>query len=139
MSKIDMNIFSSPEMSEQEKLSYLLNGTSISDDGDTGSSSAAATGMLLNASLSGATMAISSIVEDIGINNFQLETTGSGSSSQVSASANLTDRLKVSYGYGLFDAIGEFRVRYQIFSRLFVQFVNRTDQAVDIFYNFSID
>ncbi|MGN1357250.1 MAG: translocation/assembly module TamB domain-containing protein [Succinivibrionaceae bacterium] len=139
MSKIDMNIFSSPEMSEQEKLSYLLNGSSISDDGDTGSSSAAATGMLLNASLSGATMAISSIVEDIGINNFQLETTGSGSSSQVSASANLTDRLKVSYGYGLFDAIGEFRVRYQIFSRLFVQFVNRTDQAVDIFYNFSID
>ena len=130
---IDMKIFSEPPMSESEKLSYLLNGVALSaENQDT--ASMATTSMLLNAGLSTASNSISDITSGLGLSDFRFETTNG---SQVTASAYLTKKFKVSYGVGIGNAVGELKLRYELLSRLFVQFISSTDSAVDLFYNFN--
>lgn len=135
--KMQLKIFSEPEMSDAEKLSYLLKGTPLSEDG--GENSAAAAGMLLGASLGSASNSMQDFTNAIGLKDFQLESTGSGDSSAVQASFYLTRKLKVSYGYGLFDSIMQLKLRYQLMRKLYLQYLNGAEQAVDLFYTFSFD
>jgi translocation and assembly module TamB len=132
---IDMKIFSEPQMSESEKLSYLLNGVGLTGQ-DQDTAAMATTSMLLNAGLSTASSSVSELASGIGLNDFRLETTNGD---QVTASAYITKKLKVSYGFGIANSIGELKLRYELMSKLFVQFVNSTDNAVDLFYSFSFD
>ena len=135
--KMDLKVFSEPEMSEAEKLSYLLKGTGLSEDAS--SNSAAAASMLLGASLGSASNSMQDLTNAIGLNDFQLESTGSGDSSAVQASFYLTKKLKVSYGYGLVDSIMQLKLRYELMKKLYVQYLNGNEQAVDLFYTFNFD
>lgn len=135
-SKIDLKVFSEPEMSEPAKMSYLLNGYGLTEDN---SGSASSLALLLGATLSTASNSISSVTNQLGIKDFSLESSGSGDNSQVAASFYLTKKFKVSYGIGLMDSVSELKLRYELFSKFFVQFISSTDNAVDLFYNFSFD
>lgn len=133
VNNIDMKIFSEPQMSESEKLSYLLNGVGLTGQ-DQDTAAMATTSMLLNAGLSTASSSVSELASGLGLSDFRLETTNG---SQVTASAYVTKKLKVSYGYGIANSIGELKLRYELMSKLFLQFINSTDNAVDLFYSFS--
>ncbi len=135
--KIDLKVFSEPELSDAEKLSYLLKGTALSEDAS--ENSAAAASMLLGASLGSASNSLQDFTNSIGLKDFQLESTGSGDSSAVQASFYLTRNFKVSYGVGLFDSIMQLKLRYQLMKKLYLQYVNGVEQAVDLFYTFSFD
>ncbi len=130
-----VEIYSEPQLSQTEKLSYLLRGKSSSSSGTT-SNDEAMTGILLGAGLSQANGLVSGIVENFGFSDVSLDSTGSGDDTQVSISGYLMPGLQLQYGVGVFTSIGEVKLRYELMPRLYVQALSGLNQALDLFYKF---
>lgn len=133
----DIAIFSEPAMDETRSLSYLLRGRAPDASGD-GVDSALTTA-LIGMSLGRAGGAVGSVGEAFGIDNLTLDTAGSGDDSQVAVSGQINDKLKVSYGVGIFSPIAELTLRYTLLRDLYLQAVSGANQAVDLIYQFSRD
>lgn len=132
-----IEVFSTPSMEQQEALSYLLSGSGLESRE---SSSNSAIGLaLLSLSLSKSGKVIGQIGETFGISDLNLSTEGNGDSSQVVISGNITPRLEVKYGIGLFSALAELTLRYRILPKLYLQSVTGASNAVDLIYQFEFD
>ena len=130
-----IEIYSEPQLSETEKLSYLLRGKSTSSSGTT-SNDEAMTGILLGAGLSQANGLVSGIGESLGLSDVSLDSTGSGDNTQVSISGYLIPGLQLQYGVGVFTSIAEVKIRYELMPRLYLQALSGLNQALDLFYKF---
>ncbi|MGB2079816.1 MAG: translocation/assembly module TamB domain-containing protein, partial [Vibrio sp.] len=128
-------VFSEPSMSQTNALSYLLRGRGVDDD--TGGNSMATA--LIGLSLAKGNQTVGNVGEKIGIEDMQLGTAGSGDDAQVTVSGYIAPGLQVMYGMGIFDAVGEFTVRYELFKDFYVQAVTGVDSAVDALYQFEFD
>ncbi|WP_311943857.1 autotransporter assembly complex protein TamB [Halomonas piscis] len=128
-------IFSEPAMDETRALSYLLRGRA--PDASGGGMDNALTTALIGMSLGRAGGAVGSVGEAFGIEDLTLDTTGAGDDSQVAVSGQLSDRLRVSYGVGIFSPIAELTLRYTLWRDLYLQAVSGANQAVDLIYQFS--
>ena len=132
----DITLFSRPNMSQNEILSYILYGhgldkSALQTDGG-GNNSA----MLLGLGVSGLSSVASGLASSFGMSDVQLATQGSGDEMQVAVQGYINRRLRVSYGYGVFSTVGEFKVRYELVRSLYAEFVSSLDQAVDLIYSF---
>ena len=132
--KIDF--VSSPAMSDNEALSYILYGHGLEKDASSQDSNSS---LLLGLGLSSTTGIVNSLVGAFGIQDVQVGTAGSGEDTQVAVQGYITRRIRVSYGYGVFNAIGEFKVRYEFMRKLYAEFASSIDQAVDLIYSFEFD
>lgn len=130
-----VTIFSEPQLSETEKLSYLLRGKSTSASGTT-SGDEAMTGILLGAGLSQASGLVSGLGEGLGLSDVTLDSAGSGDDTQVSVSGYLRPGLQLQYGVGIYNSISEIRLRYELIPRLYLQALSGVGQALDLFYKF---
>ncbi len=130
-----VTIFSEPQLSETEKLSYLLRGKSTSASGAT-SGDEAMTGILLGAGLSQASGLVSGLGEGLGLSDVTLDSSGSGDDTQVSLSGYLRPGLQLQYGVGIYNSISEIRLRYELIPRLYLQALSGLGQALDLFYKF---
>ncbi|MGV6988196.1 autotransporter assembly complex protein TamB [Testudinibacter sp. P80/BLE/0925] len=131
----DVSVFSEPGMSQDEALSYLLTGRGLDNSGDSASSASIGAAMLgLGLSKSG--KLVGGIGEAFGISDLTLDTAGIGDNSQVVVSGNITPRLQIKYGVGLFQPLAELTLRYKIMPQLFLQSVSGVSQAVDLLYQF---
>ena len=63
---------------------------------------------------------------------------GAGEESQVVVTGNLTDRLSIGYGVGVFSPIAELTLRYKLWRNLYLEAVSGASQAVDLVYTFSL-
>ncbi len=66
-------------------------------------------------------------------------TAGSGDGSQVTISGYIAPGLQVKYGVGIFNALGEFTVRYELVTNLYLEAVTGIDSAVDLIYQFEFN
>lgn len=130
-----IKVYAEPSMSEDQALSYLLSGQPIDDDEGNGGAAGSA---LLSLTLSQTGNALSSVGQAFGIKNLNVGATGTGDNSKVAVSGNLTDRIQLRYGIGLFTGLAEFTVRLKVLPRLYLQSVSSVNQAVDLFYQFEI-
>lgn len=133
----DINLFSKPTLSQNEILSYILYGhgldkSAINQDSNNSN-------LLLGLGVSGVSGLMSSVASSFGVRDVQLNTQGSGDETQVSVQGYINRRLRISYGYGIFSAVGEFKVRYELIQNLYAEFVSSIDQAVDLVYSFEFD
>ncbi|GAA3908707.1 translocation/assembly module TamB domain-containing protein [Halomonas cibimaris] len=128
-------IFAEPAMNETRALSYLLRGRA--PDASGGGVDTALTTALIGMSLGRAGGAVGSVGEAFGIDDLTLDTTGAGESSQVAVSGQLSDKLRVSYGVGIFSPIAELTLRYTLWRDLYLEAVSGANQAVDLIYQFS--
>lgn len=128
-------IFAEPAMEEPRALSYLLRGRA--PDASGGGIDSALTTALIGMSLGRTGGAVGSIGEAFGIDDLALDTTGTGDSSQVAVSGQLTDDLRISYGVGIFSPIAELTLRYTLWRNLYLQAVSGANQAVDLIYSFT--
>ena len=133
----DINLFSKPAMSQNEILSYILYGHGL--DKNVLNQESNNSGMLLGLGISGVSSVMSSLASSFGMNNVQFNTQGSGDDTQFSVEGYVSRRLRLSYGYGVFSAVGEFKVRYELIQNLYAEFVSSIDQAVDLIYSFEFD
>ncbi|WCE29425.1 autotransporter assembly complex protein TamB [Vibrio sp. SCSIO 43137] len=128
-------IFSQPAMPQANALSYLLRGQNIDGKSDGN----AMTTALIGLSLAKSGKLVGKIGEAFGVSDLHLDTAGSGDSSQVTVSGYITPELQVKYGVGIFNSLGEFTVRYQLMTDLYLEAVSGVSSAVDLLYQFEFD
>ncbi|MGY3942665.1 autotransporter assembly complex protein TamB [Aeromonas tecta] len=132
--KPKISVYSEPQMTQSEQLSYLLRGKGLQTGGEDGGFN----GLLVAGAVSQANGVVSSIGESLGMSDVALDTAGSGDDTQVTLSAYLLPGLQFQYGVGVFSPIAEFKLRYEVLPRLYLQAVSGVAQAVDIFYRFTL-
>ena len=132
--KID--IFSRPEMSQSEALSYLLRGKGLDQTNGSGDM---ATQLFLGVGLMQTNNVIGNIGESVGLEDMTLDSRGEGDDTQVEVSAYIMPKIQIAYGYGLYNAVSEFRIRYEMFPRFYIEATSSIEQAVDAVYKLDFD
>lgn len=132
-----VTLFSRPAMSQNEILSYLLYGHGLEKTPENPESSSSQ--LLLALGLGTTSGLMNSISDAFGMRSLQFGSSGSGESTQVGVQGYLTNRIMISYGYGVFSSVGEFRLRYELMRKLYAEFVSSVDQAVDLIYSFDFN
>ena len=130
-----VTIFSEPGMPQDQALSYILTGRSLENSSDS-TSSGSVGAALLGMGLAKTGNVVGGIGKAFGINDLNLDTQGVGDSSKVVVSGNITPRLQIKYGVGLFDGLAEVTLRYRLLPQLYVQSVSGVNQAFDLLYQF---
>lgn len=128
-------VFSDPSMASANALSYLLRGRNL--DAESGDNSMTTT--LIGLSLAQSGKLVGEIGQAFGVQDLQLDTSGSGDDSQVTVSGYVLPGLQVKYGVGIFNSLGEFTLRYRLMKDLYIEAVSGLTSAVDILYQFEFD
>ncbi|KJZ42184.1 translocation/assembly module TamB domain-containing protein [Pseudomonas fluorescens] len=124
-------IFSEPAMSQEQALSYLVLGRPLSSNGEDNNMLAQAA---LGLGLMGSSGVTSGLAKDLGIQDFQLDTQGSGSATSVVASGNLSEKLSLRYGVGVFEPANTIALRYKLSKKVYLEAAGGVASSLDIFY-----
>ena len=88
----------------------------------------------LGLGLAGSSDLTGSLAKSLGIDDFQLDTQGSGASTSVVASGNLTERLSLRYGVGVFEPANTIALRYLLSKKLYLEAASGIASSLDLFY-----
>ncbi|MCW2272234.1 translocation/assembly module TamB domain-containing protein [Pseudomonas sp. JUb96] len=124
-------VFSEPAMSQEQALSYLVLGRPLGTTGEDNNMLAEAA---LGLGLAGSAGITGSLASSLGIDDFQLDTQGSGTSTSVVASGNLTERLSLRYGVGVFEPVNTVALRYKLSKKVYLEAASGLASSLDIFY-----
>lgn len=124
-------VFSEPAMSQEQALSYLVLGRPLGTTGEDNNMLAEAA---LGLGLAGSAGITGSLASSLGIDDFQLDTQGSGTTTSVVASGNLTERLSLRYGVGVFEPVNTVALRYKLSKKVYLEAASGLASSLDIFY-----
>ncbi|AZC19470.1 Inner membrane component of TAM transport system [Pseudomonas sp. CMR5c] len=124
-------IFSEPAMSQEQALSYLVLGRPLSSGGEDNNMLAQAA---LGLGLMGSSELTGGIAKNLGIQDFQLDTQGSGNATSVVASGNISERLSLRYGVGVFEPASTIALRYKLSKKVYLEAASGFASSLDIFY-----
>ncbi|WP_341305286.1 translocation/assembly module TamB domain-containing protein [Pseudomonas sp. TMP25] len=124
-------VFSEPAMSQEQALSYLVMGRPLGQGGGDNSVFAQAA---LALGMAGSAPLISNLAQGLGIGDFQLDTQGSGVTTRVVASGNLSERLSLRYGVGVFEPANTIALRYELSRKLYLEAASGLASSLDLFY-----
>lgn len=126
-----IQVFAEPAMSQEQALSYLVLGRALgADSGDSNLLANAA----LSLGLAGSASFTGDLANRLGIDDFQLDTEGSGANTSVVASGRLTERLTLRYGVGVFEPANTVALRYRLTRRIFLEAASGLASSLDLFY-----
>lgn len=126
-----IDVFSEPAMSQEQALAYLVLGRPLgADTGDSNLLAQAALGL----GLAGSSSITGGLAQRLGIQDFQLDTEGTGAGTSVVATGRLTERLALRYGVGVFEPSNTIALRYQLTRRIFLEAASGLASSLDIFY-----
>ena len=129
-----VSLFSDPGMDQVKQLSYLLTGRDLDKENESQSSNAQLINTLVNFGIGRSESGVGRIGRKLGVDNLNLQAAGDGDRTQVQLSGQLSDRLRVSYGLGVFDSISELKLRYDLFPDIYLEAVSGAENALDLFY-----
>jgi translocation and assembly module TamB len=133
-----VSVFSEPVMEQQQILSYMLTGRGMGQSsGD--SQDTILTNALLSLGLGQSENLISKVGNKLGFEDVNLDTLGQGDGTQLSLSGTIAPGVQLRYGVGVFDSISEVAIRYELIPRLYIEAVSGVSNAIDIYYQFSIE
>ncbi|MBD9484061.1 translocation/assembly module TamB [Pseudomonas sp. PDM14] len=115
-------VFSTPAMSQEQALSYLVLGRPMNSGGDGNALGQAALAM----GLSGSAPVTGALAERLGIKDFQLDDDG--------ASGRLSERLSIRYGLGVLEPSSVVALRYELSKRLYLEAASGLASSLDLFY-----
>ena len=124
-------VFSEPAMSQEQALSYLVLGRPLGQGGDDNNMLAQAA---LALGMAGSAPLLGNLAAGLGLRDFQLDTEGSGVTTSVVASGNLSERLSLRYGVGVFEPANTIALRYELSRRLYLEAASGLASSLDIFY-----
>ena len=124
-------VFSEPAMSQEQALSYLVLGRPLGASGEDNNMLAEAA---LGLGLAGSAGITGGLATRLGIDDFQLDTEGSGNATSVVASGNLTERLSLRYGVGVFEPANTIALRYKLSKKVYLEAASGLASSLDIFY-----
>ena len=131
LKKPNLEVFSTPSMSEADAISYLLTGRPMGERG--GAESAGVTAALQASGIGSVT---SEIGRQFGLDELRVDTGGGLAEASVVAGTYLSPRLYVQYVNEL--ATGEviLRLRHDLTERIQIQTETGRSQGLDLFYTF---
>lgn len=132
-----ITLFGEPPMSQEDALSYLLRGRPMGADGPGGDELLAQAALALG--VYGGGGAAGALAERLGVQDFEIEATGEGDTTQVVVSGFLTPRVYVAYGVGVFEPINTLTLRYHLTWQMYLEAVSGVENALDLMYRFEID
>ncbi len=124
-------IFSEPAMAQEDALSYLVLGRSRTTTGEDNNMLAEAA---LGLGLMGSAGVTSDIATKLGIQDFDLDTQGSGNNTAVVASGKITEKLSLRYGVGVFEPASTIALRYLLSKKVYLEVASGVASSLDIFY-----
>ncbi len=124
-------VFAEPAMSQEQALSYLVLGRPLSTTGEDSNLLAQAA---LGLGLAGSSSLTGSVAKELGIEDFQLDTAGSGASTNVVASGKITEKLSLRYGVGVFEPANTIALRYLLSKKVYLEVASGVASSLDIFY-----
>jgi translocation and assembly module TamB len=124
-------IFSEPAMSQEQALSYLVLGRPLSTTGEDSNMLAQAA---LGLGLMGSAELTGGLAKNLGIQDFQLDTQGSGTATSVVASGNISEKLSLRYGVGVFEPANTIALRYKLSKKVYLEAASGIASSLDIFY-----
>ncbi len=124
-------IFSEPAMSQEQALSYLVLGRPLSTSGEDNNMLAQAA---LGLGLMGSAGVTSDLAKNLGIQDFELDTQGSGNATAVVASGKITEKLSLRYGVGVFEPASTIALRYLLSKKVYLEVASGVASSLDIFY-----
>lgn len=124
-------VFSEPAMSQEQALSYLVMGRPLGQGGGDNNMLAQAA---LALGMAGSAPLVNSLAQGLGISDFQLDTEGSGVTTSVVASGNLSERLSLRYGVGVFEPANTIALRYELSRKLYLEAASGLASSLDLFY-----
>lgn len=123
-------VFAEPAMSQQQALSYLVQGRPLGQSSGDNMLGQAALAM----GLAGSASVTGSVAQTLGIRDFQLDSEGSGVNTSVVASGSLSERLSLRYGVGVFEPVNTVALRYELSKRLYLEAASGLASSLDLFY-----
>jgi translocation and assembly module TamB len=133
-----ISVFSEPDMEQQQILSYLLTGRGIGES-NSDSQDTILTNALLSFGLGKSENLISKVGNKLGFEDVNLDTSGQGESTQLSLTGTIAPGVQLRYGVGVFEPIPEVAIRYELIPKLYIEAVSGVSNAIDIYYQFSIE
>ena len=133
----EITLFTEPDdKSEDAILSYIVLGRDINETNDQEANLLATAALALT--VKGGRNIAGGIANALGVEDFALETRGSGDDTELVVSGRLNERLLLRYGRSVFETTSTLYLRYDLTKKLYLEAAQgAVDQAVDIFYSFS--
>jgi len=130
----NVSLFSDPQMSRSEILSYLTTGKPISElrSGEEDDLSRAATSL----ALAGGSLVTGEVGARVGIDELGFEGDDDTGNASLVIGKYLSPQLFVSYGVGLLEAVNVLRVRYRLSRKLHIEVATSEESSADIIYSF---
>jgi translocation and assembly module TamB len=132
---LQSSLFSEPAMPEEDVLAFLLLGRPLSG-GEDADSSALLARAAIALGIAGGGGTVTAFAENLGIDQFQLDTAGEGDGTQVVVSGYVSSRLQLSYGVGVFVPANTLTLRYRLARNLFLEAASGLESALDLLYTF---
>jgi len=133
----EITLFTDPADKNQDAiLSYIILGRDINEasdqEADLLQTAALALAVRGGRSLGGG------VASALGVQEFGLETRGSGDDTELVVTGRINDRLLLKYGRGVFDSQNTLYLRYDLTKKLYLEAATSAVQnAADLFYSFS--
>lgn len=124
-------VFGEPAMSQEQALSYLVLGRPLNNTGEDSNMVAQAA---LALGLAGGSSTAGKLASDLGIRDFELDTSGTGDKTNVVASGKITDKLSLRYGVGVFEPASTIALRYMLSKKVYLEAAGGVASSLDIFY-----
>lgn len=122
-------VFSDPAMNQDQALSYIIFGRPMSAGDDNVLAQAA-----IAMGVAGGSGVVAEAASKFGIQDFQLDTAGSGDDTSVVASGNITNDLSIHYGVNVFKAMNTLMFRYKLTKTVYLEAASGTASSLDLFY-----
>ena len=117
-------------------LSYLVLGRSLSNTGAPTPAEQQALALGAALKLTGRTGIFEKLGSQLGVEGFALSMEGDSSDTKVAISGNLSKKLFISFGIGLFDQSQSVKLRYRLSPKLSLEALTSLESAVTLFYTF---
>ncbi len=136
--KPESTLFSSPQQTQTDTLSYLLTGRALS--GVSGGQSAILTQAVTGLGLAGGESLAQNLGGQLGLDDVGLNANGGDfQQSELSLGKRLGPKLYIKYIVGLFDSLQRIAITYDINKRLQVEATTGVEQSLDLIYKLDTD
>ncbi|AZS49957.1 translocation/assembly module TamB [Entomomonas moraniae] len=124
-----ITVFSTPSMSQDQALSYIIFGRPLGA-GDNNVLAQAALAM----GVASTSETVGELASKVGLEDFQLDASGSGDDTSLTASGKINDKLSIHYGVSIFKAVNTIMLRYKLTKSIYLEAAGGTASSLDIFY-----
>lgn len=134
----ESTLFSSPQQTQSDTLSYLLTGRALS--GVSGGDTALLTRAITSLGLAGGESLAQSVGGSLGLDEVGINSNGGDyKQSELALGKKLGSKLYVKYIVGLFDSLQKVAVTYQVNKRLEVEATSGASQSIGLIYKLETD